>query len=167
MSSVSLYKLADEFLAAANQLADLDLPPEAIKDTLESLSGDLEVKAVNVAMFVRGLDATIDAMKAAEKDMATRRKAAESRQKAVTEYLLEQMKRTGIDRIDAPQLTLSIRANPAAVEVFDAAQVPADYMAPPKPQEPTPDKTRIKDALKLGLEVPGCRLVTGTRLHIA
>jgi hypothetical protein len=71
MSSVSLYKLADEFLAAANQLADLDLPPEAIKDTLESLSGDLEVKAVNVAMFVRGLDATIDAMKTAEKDMAT------------------------------------------------------------------------------------------------
>lgn len=166
MSSVSLYKLADEFLAAANQLADLDLPPEAIKDTLESLSGDLETKAVNVAMFIRGLDATIDAMRSAEKDMAARRKAAESRQTAVAEYLLAQMQRTGIDRIDAPQLTLSIRQNPAAVEVFDAAQVPADYMAPPKPLAPTPDKTRIKDALKLGLDVPGCRLTTTQRLHI-
>lgn len=40
-----LYKLADEYLAIAQLLADHDLPEEVIADTLEGASGDLEEKA--------------------------------------------------------------------------------------------------------------------------
>ena len=60
-------------LAAAQQLADLDLPPEAVADTLEGMSGDLELKAQNVAMFVRNLEATAAAIKEAEARMSEQR----------------------------------------------------------------------------------------------
>jgi hypothetical protein len=35
-----------------------------------------------------------------------------------------------------------------------------------QPEPPSPDKTAIKDALKMGLEVPGARLTQGQRLEI-
>ena len=79
MSTTALYALAAEYRDAASKLADLDLDPQTLADTLESLSGDLEVKATNVAMFIRNMDVSIEAMKAAEKTMGERRKSAERR----------------------------------------------------------------------------------------
>jgi hypothetical protein len=37
--SVPLYRIADEYIAVAKQLADLDLPDEVIADSLEGASG--------------------------------------------------------------------------------------------------------------------------------
>jgi hypothetical protein len=48
----TLYQLADEYLAIAQQLADKDLPEEVIADTLEGASGDLEQKAWNIAALI-------------------------------------------------------------------------------------------------------------------
>ncbi|CAK0767993.1 hypothetical protein CCP3SC1_510020 [Gammaproteobacteria bacterium] len=47
----TLYHLAAEYRATAETLADLDIPEEAVRDTLESLAFPLEQKAANVAMF--------------------------------------------------------------------------------------------------------------------
>jgi hypothetical protein len=49
--------------------------------------------------------------------------------------------------------------------VFDAAQVPAEFMKQPEPPPAAPDKTAIKAALKAGTDVPGARLVRGQRLE--
>jgi hypothetical protein len=48
---VSLYQLSGNYLQALDFLTDpeMDVPMEAINDTLEGLSGELEDKAVNVA----------------------------------------------------------------------------------------------------------------------
>ena len=48
----ALYLLAEEYRAAAEKLADLDLDEQTVADTLESLAGSVEVKATNVAMFL-------------------------------------------------------------------------------------------------------------------
>ena len=61
-----LFVLAGEYRSAAQKLADLDLDEQTVADTLESLSGDLEVKATNVAMFARDLEARAEAIKQAE-----------------------------------------------------------------------------------------------------
>ena len=68
----ALYLIVDEYRAAATQLADLDLPPEVVADTLESLAGDLEVKAQNVAHMVRALEADATAIKQWAKDAEAR-----------------------------------------------------------------------------------------------
>ena len=121
MSLPTLYALAEEYRAAAEALADLDMPPEVVSDTLDGLSGQLQHKASNVAMVVRNLEATAEAIEAAEKTMRERRKAIEARADWLRSYLLDNMQRTGIQRIDSPWLALVVRDNPAAVVVDDPA----------------------------------------------
>lgn len=167
MTAPTLYTLALDFRAAAEMLADLDMPPEAVADTLESLGGDLEVKAQNVALFARNLEATAAAIKQAEGDMAKRRKAIENRVAHLKDYLLAGMLVAGVKKIEGPYLRLGVRDNPEAVEVFDAAQIPAEFMRQPEPPPAAPDKTAIKTAIKAGAEVPGCKLTRSHRLDIA
>lgn len=162
----ALYTLALEFREAADKLADLDLPPEVVVDTLESLAGDVEQKAQNVALFTRNLEATAAAIKQAEGDMAARRKAIERRVQSLKDYLLHAMQATGIKKIEGPYLRIGIRDNPEAVEVFDAAQVPDEFMRQPDPPPPAPDKAAIKAAIKAGTDVPGCKLTRSQRLDI-
>jgi hypothetical protein len=61
---------------------------------------------------------------------------------------------------------LSVQKNPASVDVFDLAAIPVEFMRIPEPPPPAPDKTAIKAALAAGRDVPGARLVNGTRLAI-
>jgi hypothetical protein len=162
----ALYILAAEYRDAAEKLADLDVDEQTMLDTLESISGDLEVKATNVAMFARNLEATAASIKEAEAGMAARRKAIEKRADGLRKYLLACMQSTGIKKIDSPHFCLSVRDNPPSVDVFDQEQIPAEFMRQPEPPPPAPDKTAIKDAIKSGREVPGARLTQGKRLDI-
>lgn len=75
--NLTLYQIADQYLQDMQLLQDRDLDDQTFADTLESLSGDLEVKAQNVAMFIRNLEASAEAIKQAELQMAERRKAIE------------------------------------------------------------------------------------------
>lgn len=162
----SLYALAAEYRDTAQRLTDLDLDDITIADTLESMSGPLEVRAENAAMIVRNLEASAEAIKAAEAAMAARRKAIENRAARLRAYLLDGMRVAGIQKIDSPYFAISIRKNPPSVDVFDADQVPADYMKAPPPPPPAPDKKLIAQALKDGMDVPGCRLAQGERIEI-
>ena len=156
----ALYTLADEYLQDVAKLQDLDLDPQTIADTLEGLSGDLETKATNVAMFVRNLESLADQIKQAEATMAARRKAIESRAEHVRDYLLTNMQRTGISKIDSPWFKIALRNNPPSVVVDDPSLIPARYMRQAEPPPPAPDKKEIKAAIEFGENVPGARLVT-------
>lgn len=162
----ALFDIAREYREAADKLADLDLPPEAIEDTLESLSGDLEVKATNTAFLIRNLEASAAAIKEAEAQMAARRKAIENRAARVRDYLLANMMVAGIQKIECPYFRMSVRDNPPAVEIYEPGLIPAEYMRQPEPPPATPDKTAIKEALRAGVDVPGCKLTIGKRLEI-
>lgn len=157
---MKLYELAEQYRGIADQLADLDLPDDVVRDTLEAEGGDLTVKATNVAMLVRNLEATAEAIKAAEQQMAARRKAMERRAESVRAYLLGAMQHAGIEKIASPWFTLAPRRNPPSVDVFEPGLLPADCMRQPEPPPPAPDKKLIADRLKAGQDVPGARLVT-------
>ena len=162
----ALYVLAQDYRAAAEKLADLDLDEQTIADTLEGLSGDLEVKAVNTAMVARNMQGLAAQIKEAEQAMAARRKALESRAERLTAYLLANMQHAGISKIESPHFCLSIKNNPAAVDINEPGLIPAEFMRQPEPPPPSPDKTAIKEAIKAGKEVPGAHLAQGVRLEI-
>lgn len=162
----TLFELASEYKADLDKLADLDLPPEVIADTLEGMSGALEAKATNIASLVRNLEVTADAIKQAEAEMAKRRKALENRIQSIKDYTLNVMVTNNIEKIETPYFRLSVAKNPAAVDIFDINQVPAHFMRQPEPPPPAPDKVAIKESLKLGEDVPGCRLSQSLSLRI-
>lgn len=164
--SHSLYDIASAYRADAAALADLDLPREVVIDTLDGMSGDLEVKAQNVVMYARNLQATAIAIKEAEEAMAKRRKALESRASHLLDYVQGCMETAGVLSIECPQFRIAIQRKPPAVDVYEPGLIPAHYMRAPEPPPPSPNKTQIAAALKAGHDVPGARLVQGTRLAI-
>jgi len=166
MTDLTLYNIADQYLIDLQKLQDMEIDEQTFADTLEGLSGELELKATNVAMFVRNLEASAEAIKAAEKQMAERRKALESKADRIRQYLLDNMNRTGITKIDCPYFVLSVRKNPPAVEVLNQNMIPDEYFDIPEPPAPTLNKNRLKEDLKAGVIVEGAKLTAGQSLSI-
>ena len=166
MNNLSLYQISSIYLEAMDILTDpeMELPAEAITDTLEGLGGELEDKAINVTKFMRNMEATATAIKSAEEEMAKRRKALENRIKWMKSYLKDSMEHTGITKIECPYFKLSIQKNPAAVNIINEDTIPGKF----KEQVITwkVDKTAIKKAIQSGKTIPGAKLLNGTRLAI-
>ena len=161
-----LYVIADEYIAAAQRMEDLELDQQTIADTLEGLSGALEVKASSVAMVIQNMEATAKAIEQARQKMDARRKAIENRAESLRDYLKAQMERTGITRIESPYFVLAIQKNPPRVVVDAESLIPREFMYSAPAPPPEPIKKMIADAIKAGAEVPGVHLEQGTRLAI-
>ena len=131
------------------------------------MSGELEVKAQSVVMYARNLQATATAIKDAEEQMAKRRKAIENRAKHLLDYVQGCMETAEVRKIECPYFRLAIQAKPPSVDVYELGLIPEQYMRKPEAPPPAPDKPAIAKAIKEGHEVPGARLVHGTRLAIS
>jgi hypothetical protein len=162
----SLYQIAGDFLAIANKLEDSDLPPEVIADTLESVSGDLQEKATNVAKFSQNLRSTAAAIREAAKAQVERAKAIERKAEQIEKYIKDNMERCGMVKIECPYFTIAIKNNPPMVVIDDEKALGIEYFTYPEPPPPTPDKKLIAEVLKNGGEVAGAHLERGTRLEI-
>lgn len=162
----ALYLLAHEFRQAAEKLADLDLDPQTVKDTLDGMSGELEVKASATAAVIRNMESLASQIKDAEKQMAERRKAIESRAASLSAYLLANMAHAGIQSVETPHFAIKVKTNPPSVEVYDEKLLAGEFLRQKPPPPPEPDKTAIKTALQKGIDVQGARLVQGSRVEI-
>ena len=171
MTNLSLYKLTDQYLQLAHQLADSDFDITTIEDTIEStgITDDIATKCQSIEFVARGaeshnltIDAEITRLQALK---AHRSKVAQG----LRDYIKVNMQRLEIERIECPLFQISIRNNPPAVDIFDPLSLPPEYMVLPVPKPPVaaPDKKAIAASIKAGVEVPGARLVHGTRLVIA
>lgn len=153
----ALYLLANEYREAAQRLADLELDEQTVADTLDGMSGELEVKAQNVGFMVRSLEADAAAVKQWSKDAADRAKTLEARAESLRGYLARCMEATGIEKIEGPGIVLSFRKS-SAVIVDEPGLIPAEFMRTPEPPPPAPDKKSIGDAIKAGREVAGAHI---------
>lgn len=160
-----LFLLAADYRAAAEKLADLDLPPEVVADTLEGLSGDIQAKAENVAHMVRSMESDAAAVKQWAKDATDRAKVLEGRAESLRDYLQRCMEATGIERIEGPGIVLSFRKS-SAVVIDEPGLVPSLFMRQPETPPPAPDKKLIADAIKAGKEVPGAHIEPRRSLQI-
>ena len=165
MTALTLYEIAGAHKELADKLMNLDLPDDVIADTLGAESGLVE-KAQSYGFVIRNLEAYEAAVSADANRQMLRAKQAHNRAAAIKQRLLDAMLYTNTQRIEHPQFVISVAKNPTAVEIFDEAQIPADYMNSPPPPAPRPDKTLIKKAIADGFDVPGAKLVQGVRLSI-
>lgn len=161
----ALYLIAQEYRQAAEALADLDLDAQTIADTLEGMSGALEVKAQNVAMMARSIDAQAAAVSLWAKDANARAKALEARAEALREYLAQNLLACGITKLEGPGVTISFRKSTAVV-IDEPGLIPIEFMKEPEPPPPTPIKSMIAEALKAGRDVPGARLDVRQNLQV-
>ena len=162
MSLPTLYELADEFKDALENLTDLD--DQAVIDTLESLEGEFKLKSTNVAKYNKNLENILDGMKEAESNMRQRRVSLEKKIHHMREYLRNNLEKSGIKQIDAPDISISMQKNPYKVVINNENEIPEDFIDTKETK--TVNKEKIKEALKDGKEVPGCELVQENRITI-
>lgn len=168
MTLPALYTLRQEYVELMTKLADMDLDAQTLADTIES-TGVVESfneKAANVVMVARQFDSHCDAIDNEIKRLQDLKKQRKNTADKLRDYLLNNMLAAQIESIDHPFMSIKIRNNPESVEVFEEKLIPTEFMTWPAMPDPKPNKTLIKTSMKLGVEIPGCKLVRSQSLSI-
>ena len=166
MTLPALYEIAAEYRENLAKLNELDLDEQTIADTLESIGGDMQVKATNVGFAIRNIESLAAQIKEAEAAMAARRKSLEARAEHVREYLLRNMQACKISKIESPYFVISVRKNPPKVVIDDPEAVPTEFWRQLPIPAPELDKKAIAAEFKAGVVIEGCRLEQGESLSI-
>lgn len=156
---MNLYELSLAFQDVQN----MDLDPEVMKDTLDSIEDAIESKAENIAKLVRNLESDVSAYKEEEDRLKTKRQATENKVKWLKTYLEDNMKLTGKTKFKSGMFNFAIQKNPASVNITDEKIIPEEFLIQ---QPPKVDKTSLKEILKRGIEVPGAELKQTEGLRI-
>lgn len=156
---MNLYELSLAFQDVQN----MDLDPEVMKDTLDSIEDAIESKAENIAKLVRNLESDVTAYKEEEDRLKTKRQATENKVKWLKTYLEDNMKLTGKTKFKSGMFNFSIQKNPASVNITDEKIIPEEFLIQ---QPPKVDKNSLKEILKRGIEVPGAELKQTEGLRI-
>ena len=139
---------------------------EYFNDTMESLQINWEEKAGGVSAYIGNLEATVAAIKNAEKNMADRRKSILKKVESFKKYLMDNMDRLNIDKIETEYFVAKIKKNPPKVVINNEEEVPEDFWD--KQVKWVINKTKIKEALKGDgkINVKGAEIVQSRRLVI-
>lgn len=165
LATLRLYQIADDYLTALDALAAMDdLPVEAFADTLAGWAGTFQDKAVNVAAYIRSLDAEAQAIAAVKQSMDHRHQVLTRQAERLRAYLQGEMERTGLTRIAHPWLALRIQVNPPSVVIEDEDRIPDDFKETVTAVKLL--KAEIGKALKAGEAVAGAHLEQTSRLVI-
>ena len=156
---MNLYELSLAFQDVQN----MDLDPEVMKDTLDSIEDAIENKAENIAKLIRNLESDVSAFKTEEDRLKTKRQATENKVKWLKTYLEDNMKLTGKTKFKSGMFNFSIQKNPVSVNVLNESILPDEFLIP---QPPKVDNTSLKELLKSGVEIPGAELKQTESLRI-
>ena len=156
---MNLYELSVAF----QEVQNMELDPEVMKDTLDSINDAIENKAENIAKLIRNLESDVSAYKEEEDRLKTKRQATENKVKWLKTYLEDNMKLTGKTKFKSGMFNFSIQKNPASVNITDERIIPEEFLVQ---QPPKVDKTSLKEALKNGIEIPGAELKQTEGLRI-
>lgn len=162
---ISLYNAAE---TVRELLEQIDPETGELPEGFEQARAIVATKAQAVAAFILENNAQADMVEAHAKTLLERVRTARKRSEWLKEYLRTHMTACGVLSIKSDDGTFSATLAPGrdeSVEVFDAAQLPQDYLRE-IPAKYEPDKTLIKKAIKDGFTVPGARIVAKDRLTV-
>ena len=150
---MKLYELTGQYLALQN----LDMPEEDLADSLEGLTGEIEIKAQHISHVLTNLGTS--AIDAEIKRLQDMKRVYVNRAESLKSYLRDNMIECGINKITWDTGSITLRKATQAVQVDDTDALPEKYQR----KTITADKAAIKAALKSGESIQGCSLVEGQR----
>ena len=152
---MKLYEISEQL----RQLSEMDeIPPEQLQDTLDMISDDFRVKAENVAIVIREIEAQSAALKAEADRMTDRKKYLDSKVESLKDYLRYNMEATGITKVNGKLLSVTLWAPSEIVVVPEnALDLPDEFQN----HTVSANKAFIKYVLKSGQEIKGCAIMNG------
>lgn len=142
----TLYELKSEYIQLRDMAGDPDISPEALRDTMEAINGELEDKADGYARVIRELEAEEAGLDAEIKRLQARKSAVSGNKGRIKDALESAMRETGKLKFKTALFSFGIQKNPPSVAIL-SENIPLDYLVVPEPQ---PDKKRILAELKAG-----------------
>lgn len=158
----SMFSLSERYNALEELLDDETIPQEEVNHALMEVMDDVKSKGENGINYLHMLDGNIELAKKRKKEIDNYIKTVERRKKRMLTAYLAAMNNMGMKSIMTGVGELKVKKNPPAVIIDDGAQIPAQYTT--QKVTITPDKTKIKAAIKAGEEVPGAHLEQGISL---
>jgi hypothetical protein len=163
--SIALYELTEGYKALWNLVDDNDSDLTMIETALQTVEGAIEVKANNIIIFLKSLDADAKAIKEEEQRLSARRKAIENKHLSIKQYLQTQMELAGIEKLKTATHSIGLQNNPPALQIIDVDVIPQKFLTL-IPARYEPRKDDIKAAIKAGEVVPGCEVSVGRSIRI-
>lgn len=160
----TLYDITSRYNNVAELLDNPDVPIEVIEEALSEISDEFNVKADNIARFIKDLNATALSIKEEETRLANRRKAFENRANGLKDYLEANMRAMNVKKVKTNFFSFNIQANPSSVEILDETLIPEEF----KTIETVTkiDKKALLKAVKETGEIAGVSLKTSEGLRI-
>ena len=129
-------------------------------EKLSALTMELSEKIENIALWIKNLEADAEAFKREEEAFEERKKAAANKAESLRRYLDTALNG---QKFATERVSVSFRCS-KAVQIAENTELPAEYIK--TKVEKLPDKKKIGDALKNGIAIPGCALVTNRNMQI-
>lgn len=158
MSDLTLYNITNKFAELMDRAENGELTEEEYNKLGEELALELQNKSSNIIGYVRNSELLIEAMKAEEKRISDMRKAGEAKLEKFKQYVLENMERLSLSKIQTELGALSVSKNPMSVEIENEDEIPSEF----KQEVVTTkiDKTAIKNHFKTtGEIIPGTKII--------
>lgn len=133
-------------------------------DTLAAIEGEFDIKAGNIAAYIKNLKAEAEALHKEERALRYRRNVKEKALDHMISYLMNEMENTNKRKIDTPQAQISIRNNAESVSVEDEKGFIEWAQANDKDEllkysAPEIRKSEVRKYIQSGGEVPCAKLV--------
>lgn len=126
-------------------------------DMIEAETGLLE--AIDGALSRMGeLESLCEAVELRVSKLSSRKARFEAQQERIKTSIALAMEMVGLQKMERPEATLSIRAVPASVVIVNESDIPSQFW---KPQAPKLDRKLVLSALKDGTAVEGAKLSNG------
>lgn len=154
----TLYELKDMYL----NLMDLDLEEEELRNALENIDDEIEVKAENYAGVIKNLEAEVDAYKKEIERMSKIKKSLESRASLLKSNLEQAMIELDKKKFKTSLFPFNIQRNAPGIKILDEDKIPEEFVE----YEKRIKKNDLKKAIKEGLETDAAILVESESLSI-
>ena len=152
----SLYEIDQAIL----ECVDFETGEIVDQEKLDGLIMERSAKIESVALWVKNLESDAVAYKAEKEAFAQREKQATDKAKRLKEWLAKVCEG---EKFSTAKCAVSFRTS-ESVAIAEGTVIPDEYMRTKTTSEP--DKTAIKYALKTGVEIVGCQIVTKFNANI-
>ena len=140
-----------------------EIPEEMLQALIEKQAESL-IQIEKLCKYIRHLELGIDSCKAEENRIAEMRKKAENRIASIKKYMTPYIQKSG--KITAGTFTLSTRKSESVIvdDWFFSYEENQEYCT--VKIQTTPDKKKIKEAIKKGLKIEGASIKANENLQI-
>lgn len=151
----NLYEIDEQIM----QCIDEDTGEILDMEKLNNLQMQQEQKVESLALWYKNLLSDAAALKAEKETFAAREKSAKNRAESIKAYLSDFLNG---EKFETKKAKITFRRS-EQVDIVDQSTIDDDYLTY---QEPRPNKSKIKEALKAGIQLKGVQLVEKKNIQI-